>query len=120
MRRRWSSSTWPPPASPTKWTDADEKIFAATRPILLNGIDLLDRSLLLTLPTIPEEQRRDEEELFREFEAVRPRVLGALLYAVSAALRNRPARRPAGQQAADGRLRKLGGRGGAGAALGVQ
>src|SRR5262249_4514810 len=79
------------------YSDADEKLFAATRPILLNGIediatrpDLLDRAVTLTLPTIPEMQRRDEEELFRDFEAVRPRVLGALLDAVSAGLRNRP------------------------------
>jgi hypothetical protein len=79
------------------YSDADEKLFAATRPLLLNGIeeiatrpDLLDRSLLLTLPTIPDGRRRDEEELVRDFEAIRPRVLGALLDAVSAGLRNRP------------------------------
>jgi hypothetical protein len=78
------------------YTDADEWIFDGTRPVLLNGIedlatrsDLLDRSLTLTLPTIPDERRRDEEGLLQDFEAVRPRVLGALLDAVSAALRNR-------------------------------
>jgi hypothetical protein len=80
------------------YSDADEKLFAAMRPILLNGIenvatrpDLLDRALMLNLPTIPDERRRDEEQLSHDFEAVRPRVLGALLDAVSAALRNRPA-----------------------------
>jgi hypothetical protein len=79
------------------YTDADEKLFSAIRPIVLNGIediatrpDLLDRAVTLTLPEIPEERRRDEEELFRDFETVRPRVLGALLDAVSAGLRNRP------------------------------
>jgi hypothetical protein len=79
------------------YSDADEKLFAATRPVLLNGIediatraDLLDRAVTLTLPEIPDKFRRDEDELFAEFERVRPRVLGALLDAVSAALRNRP------------------------------
>jgi hypothetical protein len=35
-------------------------------------------------------QRRDEDELWQHFEQARPRILGALLSAVSAALRNRP------------------------------
>jgi hypothetical protein len=79
------------------YTDSDERIFDATRPVMLNGIedvatrsDLLDRAVILTLPTIPDQRRRDEEELLRDYEAVRPRVLGALLDAVSAALHNRP------------------------------
>ncbi len=49
------------------YTDAEETIFAAQRPIVLNGIeelatrgDLLDRALLLYLPAIPEAQRHDE------------------------------------------------------------
>src|SRR5262249_3288253 len=67
-------------------TDDDEVIFSATRPVILNGIgdvatrsDLIDRSLLLTLPAIPEARRRDERELLRAFAVVRPRILGALL-----------------------------------------
>ncbi len=82
------------------YTDDEEKLFDATRPILLNGIedlatrpDLLDRALCLTLPTISESDRRDEDELWQAFAAVRPRVLGALLDAVSAALRNLPTTR---------------------------
>ena len=76
-------------------TDDDEVIFSAPRPIILNGIgevvtrpDLLDRCLLLSLPTIPDAWRRNERELLQDFAALRPRVLGALLDAVSAALRN--------------------------------
>jgi hypothetical protein len=79
------------------YSDDDEKLFEATRPILLNGIsevatrpDFLDRSLSLTLEMIPDNQRREEEALYRDFEAMRARVLGALLDAVSTALRNRP------------------------------
>jgi hypothetical protein len=76
------------------YTDMDEMIFSAQRPALLNGIeeivtrgDLLDRSLLLDLPPIPEDQRRPTSEFWRGFEAARPRLLGALLDAVSMALR---------------------------------
>src|SRR5262249_3186569 len=64
-------------------------------PVLLNGIeelatraDLLDRSLILYLPTIPESKRRSEAAFWQEFEAVRPRILGAVLNVISAALRN--------------------------------
>ncbi len=79
------------------YTDDDEKLFDAKRPILLNGIedlatrpDLLDRAITLTLPVIADEQRRDENELWKQFEEVRPRVLGALLDVVSVALKNLP------------------------------
>jgi hypothetical protein len=71
------------------YTDAEEVLFKAVRPILLNGIedvigrpDLADRAILLTLGPIREEQRRSETELWREFELARPTILGALLDAV--------------------------------------
>lgn len=77
------------------YSDNEEMIFTAQRPIILNGIeevatrnDLLDRALVLHLPSIPEDRRRSEEELRREFEQARPRILGALLGAVSTALSN--------------------------------
>lgn len=76
------------------YSDGDEKLFQATRPIMLNGIediatrsDLMDRALHLTLPVISDDQRREEEELMPRFEKARPRILGALLDAVSGALR---------------------------------
>jgi integrase len=72
------------------YTDDDEKLFAAMRPVLVNGIedlatraDLLDRALTLTLPVISDERRRDEGGLWRQYEEVRPRVLGALLDALT-------------------------------------
>lgn len=78
-------------------TDRDESIFEASRPIILNGIpsltdraDLADRALCIHLATIPDDQRRPEDELAALFEARRPTILGALLDAVSAALRNLP------------------------------
>lgn len=71
------------------YSDQDEVLFDATRPLILNGIedvvtrpDLADRSILLTLKPIPEERRRSEQELWAAFESERPRILGALLDAV--------------------------------------
>jgi hypothetical protein len=76
------------------YTDDEEVLFKATRPTLLNGIedvvdrlDLADRTIFLTLGPIGEEQRRSEAELWREFEAARPRILGALLDATAHGLR---------------------------------
>lgn len=76
------------------YTDDEEIIIEAKRPILLNGIeelatrsDLLERSIVLILPTIPEQKRRTEAQFWREFEAARSFILGALLDAVSGALR---------------------------------
>jgi hypothetical protein len=75
------------------YTDSEEVLFDATRPQLFNGItevatrpDLLDRALVVTLPPIPEERRRPETELWREFEKDRPYVLAGLLDAISGAL----------------------------------
>jgi len=76
------------------YTDDEEVLFEAARPILLNGIedvisrpDLGDRAIFLTLAPIGEAQRRPENELWREFEIARPRMLGALLDAVVHGLR---------------------------------
>lgn len=75
------------------YADAEEIIFDATRPVILNGIeavatrpDLLDRCITLTLQPITEDQRRTEAELWADFERVQPRILGALLTAMSAAM----------------------------------
>jgi hypothetical protein len=77
------------------YSDSDEVIFDAIRPMILNGIDniasrndLADRSLLVNLPRIPERKRKLERELWNDFESVKPRVLGGLLNAVSYALKN--------------------------------
>jgi hypothetical protein len=77
------------------YTDEEEVLFEAARPILLNGIeeiisrpDLGDRAIFMTLSAIAEADRRPEAELWREFEFARPRILGALLDAVVHGLRN--------------------------------
>jgi hypothetical protein len=77
------------------YTDAEEAIFAAQRPVVMNGIeevatrgDLLDRALILYLPTIPEDKRQDEKTFWQAFEAQQPQILGALLTVVSTALQH--------------------------------
>jgi hypothetical protein len=79
------------------YTDDDEILFAVTRPVILNGIedsvtrpDLVDRSIILTLEPIAEDARRSESDLETEFEAARPKILGALLDTVSTGLRMLP------------------------------
>ena len=79
------------------YTDQDEVLFDAARPVILNGIedivirpDLSDRAVFLTLAAIPEERRRPEAELWAAFEAERPKILGALLDAVVQGLRMLP------------------------------
>jgi hypothetical protein len=76
------------------YTDDEEVLFKAARPILLNGIeevisrsDLGDRAIFLTLAPIGEAQRCPESKLWREFEIARPHILGALLDAVVHGLR---------------------------------
>jgi hypothetical protein len=75
------------------YTDGDEALFDATRPVVLNGIDhlaeradLADRALILNLPPIPNENRRDEAQLYADFDRHLPQILGALFSAASGAL----------------------------------
>jgi len=79
------------------YTDQDEVLFDATRPVILNGIedivtrpDLADRAVFLTLEPIPEERRRPEAELWAAFETERPGILGVLLDAVVGGLKRLP------------------------------
>lgn len=79
------------------YSDQDEVLFDAARPVILNGIedivtrpDLGDRAVFLTLEPIPEDRRRPEQELWAAFEAERPRILGVLLDAVAKGLAELP------------------------------
>jgi len=81
-------------ASRELFKDGDEKIFDATRPVLMNGIDsissrsdLLDRALRLHLPRLDEAKIRPKQEIDADFQRILPGVLGALLTATSAAIR---------------------------------
>lgn len=76
------------------YSNREEVIFEACRPVVLNGIeelaqrpDLIDRALIVRCPFIPEERRRTEEEFWADFEACRPAILGDLFDAVACGLR---------------------------------
>lgn len=77
------------------YTDADQEVFSQERPVLLTGIedyvnngDLMDRTILVNLPTITAEQRKLEGDIARQLKQVSPRIFGLLLDATSCALRN--------------------------------
>jgi hypothetical protein len=79
------------------YSDDEESLFNATRPVILNGIpdllgqpDLLDRAVHLILPKIRASKRRDLERFRAEFEAARPALFGAILDALVGILRNLP------------------------------
>jgi hypothetical protein len=76
------------------YSDSEEVFFDAMRPVVLNGIDhlasradLADRALILHLPSIDKTNRRDEAQLYSDFQRDLPQILGAMLTAASAALR---------------------------------
>jgi hypothetical protein len=75
------------------YADDDEKLFQASRPVMMNGIDdlasradLMDRAVCLHLPLIREEGRMEEADLRKRFHKILPRLIGALLDAASTAL----------------------------------
>jgi len=79
------------------YTDDEEVIHEARRPVIINGIedfvtrdDLRDRSVTLMLDAIPPERRRDEQSVMLEFEDARRRIFGALLDALAGALKELP------------------------------
>jgi Bifunctional DNA primase/polymerase, N-terminal len=82
-------------AGRTLYKDDEETSFYYMRPIVLNGIeelatrgDLLDRSIVVTLPRIDSKDRLLDAELNKRFTQVHPLVLGALLDATSYAMAN--------------------------------
>lgn len=77
--------------------DDEEVVRNATRPVILTGIeelatrgDLLDRAILLYLPQMEAAKRQPFQQVWVQYEELRPRVLGALLDAVSVALQGQP------------------------------
>ncbi|HXF56333.1 MAG TPA: hypothetical protein VNO34_01915 [Actinomycetota bacterium] len=79
------------------YTDTDEVILSAQRPVIITSItdvisapDLLDRAVLITCPTLEDGEREPEAAFWHRFEADRPLILGALCDLVSRALRELP------------------------------
>ena len=75
------------------YSDDEDIIYHFRRCIGLNGInivaqkaDLLDRSILLRLDPIPDQLRMPEARLWKEFEELRPSILGAAFDALSRAM----------------------------------
>jgi len=81
-------------SSRAMFTDADESILSALKPILLNGIpatltgrpDMASRALSLELVRLTE--RRPERDLIADYERALPGLLGVACDGLSAALRN--------------------------------
>lgn len=79
------------------FSDAEETLLEALRPVVLNGItdfvdkqDLVDRAVQVRLPSIPKAKRKTEKELWQQFNASQPRILGALLDTVAQGLQRLP------------------------------
>jgi hypothetical protein len=77
------------------YSDGEEALFEAKRPVILTGIaelatrsDLLDRCVNIELPLISDKDRRSEADFESAFTAAHPRILGSLLDGVSAGLKN--------------------------------
>jgi hypothetical protein len=77
------------------YTNNEESLFAAKRPVIYTAIadiaaksDLAERTIALLLPRIT--RRLTEAALWSAFHRGRPRIIGALLDAVSQGLRNLP------------------------------
>jgi putative DNA primase/helicase len=77
------------------YSNGEEFMIDVCRPVILNGIpalasrpDLADRAVTLVLPAIPDEARKPEGDFWTAFDTAAPRILGALLDGVSAALQN--------------------------------
>jgi len=78
------------------YANDEETLFDVTRPVLLTGIgqvatkpDLLDRLIIVEQPAISDDARTDERTFWAAFEEKRAGILGALLDAIAAALRNK-------------------------------
>jgi hypothetical protein len=77
------------------YTDEEEMLFDSQRPIILNGIeeivtrpDLMDRSLTVQLPTIPNNKRISERQYWEMYELYGPGILARLLDILVCALGN--------------------------------
>lgn len=75
------------------YTNDEEILLDVQRPVILNGIDsivtrsdLLNRSMILNLPTIAEDNLLEKDDVLARFNAMRAKVFGALLDGISGAL----------------------------------
>jgi hypothetical protein len=83
------------------YTDAEEVVFEGARPLLFNGIedivdrpDFAERSIFSVCEMIAGKDRKEEDEVWADFDKAHPSILGALLDAVAEGLRRFPETRP--------------------------
>jgi hypothetical protein len=79
------------------YTDADDVVFSFRRAVILTGInlvitkpDLLDRALIIGVERLTDQQRIEHQRLSQRFAAAQPRLFGALLDGLAAAMRAYP------------------------------
>jgi 5S rRNA maturation endonuclease (ribonuclease M5) len=79
------------------YSDDDDKVYRFQHILGINGIanvvsksDLLDRSILIELERISDENRKDEEQLNKDFKEATPLLLGACFDLLSQAIKIRP------------------------------
>ena len=81
----------------TLYTDTDQTILDAARPVLINGIadsitqdDLADRAITVNMRRIPPSMRESEADFWARFQKVEAKIIGALCDAVSHGLKMLP------------------------------
>lgn len=79
----------------THYENREEELFSFMRPVAITAIrmiivspDLEDRAVILDLPRIADEKRRDEEGFWADFDQAYPELFGVILDGLSTALRN--------------------------------
>jgi len=79
------------------YTTSQEQTVDIKRPVILNGIneivtaqDLIDRSIIIELPSISEEYRKTELEIKENFNNEKPKILGGMLDALVSVLQKLP------------------------------
>lgn len=79
------------------FTDSDEVVFEAMRPILINGIgnvitrpDLVDRTVFIEVPIIPKRQRLTKKAFWRRLEQDAPMIMTGLIEVIVEGLRRLP------------------------------
>ena len=86
----------------TLYTNTDETIVEAKRPLILTGInalalrgDIADRANKIVLEKIEQGARKDEASFWHEFETALPKLVGAIMDALVIGLKNLPKTKPA-------------------------
>lgn len=77
------------------YSDREETVFNATRPVILNGInnfiyrpDLLDRAIIIHMPIVADQNRLTETEIYKRFDELHASILCSICDAIAGALDN--------------------------------